>query len=80
MSNLMKKSEMTEEDIKIKYINPAIEKSGWDINKNVKFEFRIAMIKCSEKYLESIKTKFSVVYKKNKSYILVNTNEVRVAI
>ena len=36
MSNLMKKSEMTEEDIKIKYINPAIEKSGWDINKNVK--------------------------------------------
>ena len=35
----MKKSEMTEEDIKIKYINPAIEKSGWDINKNVKFEY-----------------------------------------
>ena len=44
-------------------------------DKNVKFEFRIAMVKCSEKYLESIKTKFSVVYKKNKSYILVNTNE-----
>lgn len=39
MSDLMKKSEMTEEDIKIKYINPAIEKSGWDINKNVKFEY-----------------------------------------
>ena len=38
MSNLMKKSEMTEEDIKIKYINPSIEKSGWNINKNVKFE------------------------------------------
>lgn len=39
MSQLMKKNEMTEEDIKIKYINPAIEKSGWDINKNVKFEY-----------------------------------------
>lgn len=39
MSDLMKKSEMTEEDIKIKYINPAIEKSGWDISKNVKFEY-----------------------------------------
>lgn len=39
MSQLMKKSEMTEEDIKIKYINPAIEKSGWDINGNVKFEY-----------------------------------------
>lgn len=39
MSQLMKKSEMTEEDIKIKYINPAIEKSGWDINRNVKFEY-----------------------------------------
>lgn len=39
MSHLMKKSEMTEEDIKVKYINPAIEKSGWDINKNVKFEY-----------------------------------------
>lgn len=39
MSNLMKKSEMTEEDIKIKYINPSIEKSGWNINKNVKFEY-----------------------------------------
>lgn len=39
MSQLMKKSEMTEEDIKMKYINPAIEKSGWDINRNVKFEY-----------------------------------------
>lgn len=39
MSHLMKKSKMTEEDIKVKYINPAIEKSGWDINKNVKFEY-----------------------------------------
>lgn len=39
MSQLIKKSEMTEEDIKIKYINPAIEKSGWDINGNVKFEY-----------------------------------------
>ena len=39
MSQLMKKSEMAEEDIKIKYINPAIEKSGWDINGNVKFEY-----------------------------------------
>lgn len=39
MGHLMKKSDMTEEDIKVKYINPAIEKSGWDINKNVKFEY-----------------------------------------
>lgn len=42
---------------------------------NVKFEFKIAMFKCNPKYLESIKSKYSLVIKKKDSYISVNTNE-----
>ena len=30
MSELMTKHEMTEEDIKLQYITPAIESAGWD--------------------------------------------------
>ena len=29
------KRQMTEEDIKLKYITPAIEKAGWDIQRSV---------------------------------------------
>lgn len=29
------KRQMTEEDIKLKYITPAIEKAGWDIQREV---------------------------------------------
>ena len=44
--------------------------------KNVKFEFKIIMVDCDEKYLESIKTNFSIVMKKkNNYYIEVKTNE-----
>lgn len=39
MSNLMKKSEMTEEDIKLQFITPAIEASGWDKFKHIKMEY-----------------------------------------
>ena len=42
---------------------------------NVKFEFKIVMLKCNPKYLESIKSKYSLVIKKKDSYISVNTNE-----
>ena len=44
-------------------------------NENTKFEFRIVVVTCNEKYLESIKTKFSVIYNKKYSYISINTNE-----
>ena len=39
MDELMKKRDMTEEDIKVKYITPAIERAGWNIEKQVKFEY-----------------------------------------
>lgn len=39
MDNLMKKSEMTEEDIKLQYITPAIEGAGWDKQKQIKMEY-----------------------------------------
>lgn len=44
-------------------------------DKNVKFEFRIAVVCFEEKYLESIQTIFSIKYKKNNSCIEINTNE-----
>ncbi|TKA59073.1 Type I restriction modification system endonuclease (R) subunit, HsdR [Mycoplasmopsis bovis 8790] len=37
---MIKKSEMSEEDIKIKFINPIIEKKGWEIGKNYRTEYR----------------------------------------
>lgn len=39
MSELMKKQEMTEEDIKLQYITPAIEGAGWDKLKQIKMEY-----------------------------------------
>ena len=42
---------------------------------NIKFEFRIAVVCFSEKYFESIKTKFSIVYAKKNSFIRINTND-----
>ena len=42
---------------------------------NLKFEFKIAMFRCSPKYFESIKSKYSLVIKKKEQYISINTNE-----
>ena len=39
MSDLMKKHEMTEEDIKLQFITPAIETAGWDKLKQIKMEY-----------------------------------------
>lgn len=39
MSELMKKHEMTEEDIKLQFITPAIESAGWDKFKQIKLEY-----------------------------------------
>lgn len=39
MSALMKKSEMTEEDIKLQFITPAIESAGWDKKEHIKMEY-----------------------------------------
>lgn len=44
-------------------------------DEKVKFEFKIVMLKCNEKYLESIKSRFSLVVKKKEQYISVNTND-----
>ena len=39
MSELMKKHEMTEEDIKRQFITPAIEAAGWEKFKQIKLEY-----------------------------------------
>ena len=39
MSDLMGKHEMTEEDIKLQFITPAIEASGWDRKKQIRMEY-----------------------------------------
>lgn len=39
MGDLMKKHEMTEEDIKLQFITPAIEYAGWDRQKQIKMEY-----------------------------------------
>lgn len=44
-------------------------------DEKVKFEFKIVMLKCNEKYFESIKSRFSLVVKKKEQYISVNTND-----
>lgn len=67
-----------------KKIKAIIHKSEADTNfykivykndKNVKFEFKIVMLECSPKYLDSIKTKYSIVMKGKSNYISVNTND-----
>lgn len=44
-------------------------------DKNIKFEFRVVIVNCNKKYLESIKTKYSIIINKKYSYISINTNE-----
>lgn len=39
MDGLMRKHEMTEEDIKLQFITPAIEKAGWDKLRQIKMEY-----------------------------------------
>lgn len=41
----------------------------------IKFEFKILMLKCNPKYLESIKAKYSIVMKKKEKYISIKTND-----
>lgn len=44
-------------------------------DEKVKFEFKIVMLKFNERYLESIKSRFSLVVKKKEQYISINTND-----
>lgn len=39
MGDLMKKHEMTEEDIKLQFITPAIEGAGWDKQRQIRMEY-----------------------------------------
>ena len=39
MGGLMEKCEMTEEDIKLQFITPAIEAAGWDRQRQIKMEY-----------------------------------------
>lgn len=56
-------------------INSNFYKIVYKNDKNIKFEFKIVVVGCSEKYLESIKTKFSIVMKGKHKYISINTND-----
>lgn len=44
-------------------------------DKGIKFEFKIVMVDFNESYLESIKTKYSIVMKGKNNYISLNTND-----
>ena len=44
-------------------------------NENTKFEFKIVMLKCNDKCLESIKAKYSVIVNKKDPYISIKTND-----
>lgn len=44
-------------------------------DKNIKFDFKIIMLQCNQKYLESIKTKYTIVMKGKNNYISINTND-----
>lgn len=39
MADLMKKHELTEEDVKMRFITPAILKNGWDLQRQIKAEY-----------------------------------------
>lgn len=41
----------------------------------MKFEFKIVVLNFNKKYLEAIKSKYTLVVKKNESYISINTND-----
>ncbi|MBU5310513.1 DNA phosphorothioation-dependent restriction protein DptH [Tissierella carlieri] len=78
----------TEGEIKVetsgKKIKATIYKSEVDVDfykivykddKNVKFEFKIVILECDKRYLDSIKTKYSIVMNKKSKYISINTDD-----
>ncbi|CAG9344063.1 AAA-like domain protein [Clostridium perfringens NCTC 8239] len=44
----------------------------------MKFEFKIVVLNFNKKYLEGIKSKYTLVVKKNESYISINTNDSKI--
>lgn len=67
-----------------KKIKATIRKCNEDANfykltykddKNIKFEFRIVVVGFSQRYLDSIKTCYSVIFKAKNNHILINTND-----
>lgn len=55
--------------------NANFYKIAYKNDKNVTFQFRIAVVCCAERYFESIKTKYSINVKGKSSYIAINTND-----
>lgn len=55
--------------------NANFYKISYRNDKNIKFEFRIAVVSFSQSYFESIKTKYSIIVRGKNSYISINTNE-----
>ncbi|SCN26411.1 DNA phosphorothioation-dependent restriction protein DptH [Clostridium sp. N3C] len=83
-SEFLKTDGLVDASVSGKRIKAVIHNSESNINfykitykndKSIKFEFKIAMLKCNEKYLESIKTRYSIVMKGNNKYIAINSNE-----
>lgn len=44
----------------------------------MKFEFKIVVLNFNKKYLEGIKSKYTLVVKKTDSYISINTNDSKI--
>ncbi|MCR6514273.1 DNA phosphorothioation-dependent restriction protein DptH [Clostridium sp. LY3-2] len=64
--------------LKVKLKIDALKSNFYKIVYNpdkLKFEFKIVVLNFNARYLENIKSKYSLVVKKNGSYISINTNE-----
>lgn len=55
-------------------------KATYKNDKGENFQFNIVMLECSPKYLEAIKTRYSVVIQKRKQYIGIKTNDSKVVL
>ena len=61
--------------VKNDILKSCFHKITYKNEKNIKFEFKIVVLNCSEKVLDDIKSKFTLVIKKKEQYIAINTND-----
>ncbi|MHC1682279.1 MAG: DNA phosphorothioation-dependent restriction protein DptH [Clostridiaceae bacterium] len=68
--------------VKLKNVDGVADfyKIKYTSDNNEKFEFKILMVDFHEKYIDNIKTKYSVVIKPKIKYLTINTNENEIVI